>query len=171
MSSDPTYADEDFESIVTEKYKYNENYIITEIRQQEDAHNGHQHAFVTVHEPAGGFFGRFGDLFRTKELRQWSWAVDENGIEDELTDRIEQATEYIDEREADITETENEVRSAFEQTVPESEQKSDYGDPNEYRELVKTRLRESLLSRLLVICLAPVALAVLWTLFRAAERG
>jgi hypothetical protein len=165
MSTDPTYAEEDFESITVRKHKYNDHYIVVEISQQTGT-DGHKHAAVAVHTPSSGLLGQLGDLFRTQELNSWSWGIDDD-LEAEVAERIEEAKEFIDQRQATITATEDEVRNAFKHTAPESERKRDYRNPNEYREWLATTLRESLLSRILIVGMTSIVLAILVTAVRS----
>jgi hypothetical protein len=152
MSTEPTYTEDDFESIATAKYKYEDHYIIVEIRQEEGTTAGDKRAFVTVHEPASQLIGPLGDLLRTKELTNWSWGVDDEDLDAELKDRLQQATSYIDDRRTTIDTMERNLHAAIEQSVPESEQKPDYRNPAEYREHLTTQIRKLVTSRLLLAC-------------------
>lgn len=154
MSTEPTYTEDDFESIATAKYKYDDHYIIVEIHQETGTTAGDKRAFVTVHEPASQWLGPLGDMLQTRELTSWSWGVDDDDLDTELEDRLEQASSYIDERQATIDTMEGNLRAAVERSVPESERKPDYRNPVEYRKQLTTRIRELVTSWLLIGCVS-----------------
>lgn len=173
MSTDPTYAEEDFESLATSKYKYNDHYIIVEIRQPAGATAGGKRASVAVHEPTLGLLRPADNLFRTSELTSWSWGVDDGDLDVELADYLEQAKDYIDERQTMIAETETNIQAAVEQTIPGSDQVSDYPTLSEYRDRLLTRLREGMISRFLIVGSGLGILIVLWRVIGSAglNRG
>ena len=162
MSTEPTYTEDDFESIATTKYKYDDHYISIEIRQEAGTTTGDKRAFVTVHEPASQFLGPLGDMFKTRELMSWSWGVDDGDLDTELEDRLEQATSYIDERQATIDTMERNLHTAVERSVPESERKPDYRNLADYREQLTARARDLITSRLLLICISFLISTALW---------